>query len=366
MTRYLFCSHDGFGLGHVRRNTLIAQALIEADPTAEVTVLTGVAIRPQWISDPRIRVVGLPPLLKDSEGAYRSPDMSFEAAVQRRAAVVDRTVDRWRPDVVLVDRHPYGTAGELRPALELARRRGARIVLGLRDVLDVPATVRAEIGGRGWDGVPSVFDEIFVYGAPAICDHAIEYRLPLPPTYCGWVAPPPAPRREEPRLLVVAAGGGGDGADVYTLGLEVVRRLPQHRAIVVAGPYAARPEHELALASRVSLVTNAPGCLDLFTRAESVLQMAGYNSTVEALVAGIRPILLPRRSPRREQAIRASRLATLGLADVVDAGAAADEVAWLVQRRRTVTPAALHEAGISLNGAAVAAELLRSRVAVAA
>ncbi len=38
MARYLFSSHDGFGLGHTRRNTLIAHALLRRDPTAEVTL----------------------------------------------------------------------------------------------------------------------------------------------------------------------------------------------------------------------------------------------------------------------------------------------------------------------------------------
>jgi predicted glycosyltransferase len=88
--------------------------------------------------------------------------------------------------------------------------------------------------------------------------------------------------------------------------------------------------------------------------------MAGYNSTVEALAAGQRPILFPRRSPRREQAIRAGRLASLGLADVVDAGAPASEVHWLLNQSRRTGPSRLKAAGIRLDGADVAArQLLR-------
>lgn len=36
MARFLFASHDGFGLGHVRRNTLIARALLAAEPRARL------------------------------------------------------------------------------------------------------------------------------------------------------------------------------------------------------------------------------------------------------------------------------------------------------------------------------------------
>ena len=92
------------------------------------------------------------------------------------------------------------------------------------------------------------------------------------------------------------------------------------------------------LADRISLVRDTPGCGPLFARADRVVQMAGYNSTFECLAAGVRPVLVPRRTPRREQVIRATRLAALGLADVVDEPASAAEVAWLLRRPRALAP----------------------------
>jgi predicted glycosyltransferase len=86
--------------------------------------------------------------------------------------------------------------------------------------------------------------------------------------------------------------------------------------------------------------------------------MAGYNSTFEALRASSRPILAPRRRPRREQAIRAWRLASWGLADVIDAGASVDEVDWLLDQPRTVTQQAVRQAGITFDGAARTADVI--------
>jgi predicted glycosyltransferase len=83
--------------------------------------------------------------------------------------------------------------------------------------------------------------------------------------------------------------------------------------------------------------------------------MAGYNTTFEALAAGLRPVLVPRRNPRREQAIRASRLTALGVADTVDEGVPAEEVDWLLGRDRLLPPGALAAAGIRLDGAGRAA-----------
>lgn len=362
MTRYLFSSHDGYGLGHTRRNALIASSVLADDPDAEITLVTGLAVRPSWSIDARIRMVRVPSLLKDSAGAYCNDSMSFEDAIRVREQVFAELVTTIEPDVVVVDRHPFGIAGELRRGLELARNQGARVFLGLRDILDEPDRVAEEFAGQGWAGVADLYEQALVYGGRVLCDHAVEYGLPLTATYCGWVVDHPVASARDGQLLVVSAGGGGDGADVFRLGLDVLNRLPAHRGAIIAGPYAAAMlEQGTVCPDRVSLIRDAPGCANWFARAGAVMLMAGYNSTFEALAAGLRPVLVPRRSPRREQAIRATRLAALGLADVVDEGAAADEVAWLLRRPRYVAADELRSAGIELNGAERAAALIAAR-----
>ncbi len=161
----------------------------------------------------------------------------------------------------------------------------------------------------------------------------------------------------------MTAGGSGDGEAVFALGLDVCAAMPELRAVLVAGPYATSSIDDDALtrrglADRIRLVRDMPGCGPLFARADRVVQMAGYNSTFECLAAGIRPVLVPRRTPRREQVIRATRLAALGLADVVDEPASAAEVAWLLRRPRALEPTDLAAAGIRLDGAARVARRL--------
>jgi predicted glycosyltransferase len=363
MARYLFSSHDGFGLGHTRRNVLVARAVLAADPQARITIVTGLPLRPGWLGDPRLAVVHVPALLKGSDGGYRHADLAVEEALHRRATAFRAAVERTRPDVVVVDRHPYGLAGELRDGLDLAARQGAAVVLGLRDVLDEPAAVRAELAGLGWSGVAQRFDEVLVYGGRVVCDHEAEYGLPVTPRYCGWVVEAAPRLRRDPRLVVITAGGGGDGEAVFRLGAAALARMPAHRALLVAGPYATRtgPDEltaDPALAGRMRLVRDAPGCVEIFAGAGAVVQMAGYNATVEALAAGLRPVLVPRRSPRREQAVRAARLAHLGLADTVDEQASPEEVVWLLGRPRTLPPGAVAAAGIGLSGAQTAAAAL--------
>ncbi len=376
MTRYLFTSHDGYGLGHVRRNVVLARAVLANDPTAEVAIVTGVRARPRWLDDRRLRVIPVPPLTKDDGGAYTAGAGGRDgvsAVLAARRVQFLRTVTTWRPDVVVVDRHPLGVAGELTDGLTLARAAGARLVLGLRDILDDSAAVRSELAGSAWACVPSLFDDVIVYGDRQLCDHEREYGLPVTPRYVGWVVEQPfgvEDRCSTPvadgRSVVVAAGGGGDGAAVYGLGRALAVSCPDRRVIALVGPHAA--QHLLDGPAPANLVLHRPpgSCLPLYERAGAVVQMAGYNSTVEALVAGHRPILVPRLLPRREQAIRAARLAALGLADVVDEHADPAEVAWLLARPRRLPAGTLAAAGLRVDGAARVASLLAPAAAVAA
>lgn len=368
-TRCLFFSHDGYGLGHFRRNSLVARALLERDPAATAVLVTGLPFPLPWTEDRRLSVVRIPPLLKDSDGAYRAPGIGFEQALGRRADGFAAAVRAFTPHVIVVDRHPYGIAGELRAGLEEARGRGARLVVGLRDILDAPEVVAEELSGEGWSGVEELFDEAFVYGGRHVCDHEREYGLPLPPRYCGWVVDPPRRAARVPRLLSAAAGGGGDGGPVFSLAVQMVERLDGWRCHLAAGPYAdVRALHAVVGRSpareRITVDTGVDTCGPLFARSSAVVQMAGYNSTVEALAAGHRPILVPRSAPRREQAIRAERLARLGLCDAVAEDASADAVAaLLLARPRRLRPGSLPAAGIDLAGAAHAAGLLTALAA---
>lgn len=364
MATYLLSSHDGFGLGHVRRNLLIARAVLSRDPGARITLVTGIERGPSWLRQPGVTLLAVPSLVKDEAGNYSNATLTYRDALAVRAERFEASVASLQPDVVLVDRHPFGVGGELRAGLELAHHQGAAMVLGLRDILDDAPAIWAELGSDRWRDAPELFDRTFVYGARHVCDHVAEYGLPVTPTYVGWVSDPSgaevAPTPTDPNLVVICAGGGADGRHVRTVGSELVRISPAWHGIVVNGPLAEDGSDGVDHGGRLRVERMANGCQPLFERCGASVQMAGYNSTVEAVAAGLRPILVPRRAPRREQAIRAARFASLGIADVVDDSAGAEELAWLLNRPRRLAPGDLDRAGIDLTGAERTAERLLS------
>ena len=188
MARYLFASHDGFGLGHVRRNTLVARAILAREPDAEIVVVTGLPMRPAWLGQ-GVRVVPVPALLKDSAGAYRNPGCRCSRRWPPAPPPSGPPSTQLRPDVVVVDRHPYGTAGELKAGLHSARQaRAPPSCWACATSWTRPPRSRPSSPGAGWDGVPELFDEVLVYGERVLCDHEREYGLPVAPRYTGWVA----------------------------------------------------------------------------------------------------------------------------------------------------------------------------------
>lgn len=353
--RVVLTSHDGFGLGHARRNSRIAAAMRALDPTVEVTLVTGLTSEHDWLGAEGVRLVRVPPVTKDAAGRYTTRVGDLAAVLRQRSRAITRVVETVRPDVLVVDRHPLGIGGELRPAVTTARRNGAAIVLGLRDILDEPPAVRAEIAGPEWSEAGRLVDEVLVYGSPAICDHVEEYGLPTTPVYCGIVTAAVSPPRPlAPPVggtVLVTAGGGGDGDVIAAVVTAVAETSRYERVLVVRGP-AARWEVPPV---RVEVIAPRDDCAPLYAAASASVQMGGYNSTYEAIVSGLRPLLVPRRAPRREQAIRAGRLACLGLADVLDPGAGPDEVQWLLDRPRLQTGWDLARSGLDVDGAARAA-----------
>src|SRR5262249_60889770 len=125
-------------------------------------------------------------------------------------------------------------------------------------------------------------------------------------------------------MTLVTVGRAGDGYPLllaYLCALDsIFHYAPQ--SIIVTGPFMPiekRRALELAAARRpgVRIISVTTELRELICRADLVVAMAGYNTTVEILVAKKRAILVPRAAPRMEQRLRATLLSNMGLASVV-------------------------------------------------
>lgn len=344
--RIALYSHDSQGLGHVRRNSLLAAALVDARADVDVLLLSGAPEVSALPLPSRTEVVKIPSLAKDSAGQYgaRSLRCSLEELVSMRTAILAGALTSFAPDLLIVDKTPRGAFGELDEVLPLLRRAyGTRTVLGLRDVLDdVSATEKEWQAARTTEAIRTLYDQVWVYGDPRLFDTASEYGWSAETrrkvVYTGYLALdrdrllPEVPEENtraaafEPRrtpFVLCLVGGGQDGARVARTFAEA--RYPAgHEGVLVTGPYAPlellegltstaanRPDLQVA-----RIASNVPS---LVSRSSATVSMGGYNSTCELMAGGRPALLVPRTHPRREQALRAARLAAHGLAEVQDA-----------------------------------------------
>ncbi len=120
LSRVLLYSHDTYGLGHLRRNLVLARQLLGGVRQPRVVLASGSPVSDQVSRPPGLVCVQLPPVVKTGDDEYRSVDPSLSISLVRRArsAVLSDIVARWKPDVFLVDHAPQGMKGELLPVFD--------------------------------------------------------------------------------------------------------------------------------------------------------------------------------------------------------------------------------------------------------
>ncbi len=333
--RTLLYSHDTFGLGHLRRSRTIASALVEADPDCSALIVTGSPIAGRFDFPQRVDHVRLPGVVKLADGSYTSSSlrMDIDQMVNLRGALITTADHEFQPDLLIVDKEPWGFRHEMAETLMAARDRGARIVLGIRDVLDDEDALVREWERKGAiDAIEEFYDEIWIYGIPQICRPltglGLSARMESRAIYtgylrrdaAGWPAEPGSDLPDEPYILVTT-GGGGDGAALVDWVLRAYETDPalSPHALIVYGPFMNAPDRQefdvrvAALGGRVSALGFHARLERLLAEATGVVAMGGYNTFCEILSMDRPAIIAPRTQPRREQIIRATAAEGLGL-----------------------------------------------------
>jgi predicted glycosyltransferase len=349
--RVALYSHDTLGFGHWRRNLLLARALRRLEPAPQVLLVAGMREAGAFEIPEGVDTLTLPAYGKTASGAYhaRSLGLALPELARLRAGTIRAALEAYDPDLLIVDNVPRGAQGELDPALSVLRARGrARIVLGLRDVIDSSDKVRAQwLRHRNFPALRRWFDEVWIYSDPRLYDLVSEYgfgeEFAARARFMGYLdqrerldrGACPAPARGGTPYVLCTVGGGRDGANVCAAFAHA--RLPAgHRGILICGsqmPYPDRTALRRVIAARSDMEMHdfVPEPLGLIAGAARIVAMGGYNTVSEVLSFGVPALILPRTVPRREQILRAERLAALDLVGMIDPdGLTPDRLsAWL-------------------------------------
>lgn len=385
--RFLFYSHDTFGLGHLRRSRAIAEALVAAFPGSSALILTGSPVAGRFTFPPGVDHIRMPGVVKTTEADYvsESLNLDIEQTTALRASVIMAAAETFNPDLVVVDKEPAGFRGELTTTLELLKQMGrAKLVLGIRDVLDSPEALSIEWERKGALEIAEHFyDQFWIYGDQSVYNPLqsleISDDFKRRVHYTGYLrrAAPvelPATQMEDPFVLVTP-GGGGDGEALVDWTLRAYESDPdlQPNALIVYGPFL-NGERRLAFDQRVESLQRRVTAIGFESRIEGLMQdamgvvaMGGYNTFCEILSFDCRAVIAPRTVPRMEQHIRASVAERLGLIRMLDRNRDGDGPEVMAKAIRDLahqSPPSQHAPAGFMNGLEKIVALTRSLISM--
>ncbi|WP_241666537.1 glycosyltransferase family protein [Jejubacter calystegiae] len=332
--RLAFYSHDTMGLGHIRRNMLLANAVLKRRPSTEILLINGIRESGIFHFPEGMDSVTLPGYRKMQDGKYRPSSLGHDIhrLVELRVNVIQAALTSFRPDVMVVDNVPRGAMSELDSILPMLARQGTHLVLGLRDIIDEPTEVQRQ--WRKLDNQRAIRDyyhDVWVYGDARFYDLRSAYQLEKSvvdkTSFMGYLnATYHAPQPQLADNLVIdvkkpwilcMVGGGQDGYQLASTFAHA--QLPEgFSGILITGTMMPTAEFEalqqiVCQRDDLHIIRFIPNPLALLRQAHSIIAMGGYNSTLEILSLNKRALIIPRISPRQEQWIRAIHLAQRNL-----------------------------------------------------
>jgi predicted glycosyltransferase len=333
MARVLFYVQHLLGVGHVRRASLIAEAMAEKGLDVHV-VMGGVPVA--GISFTDCTCHQLP--------EARAADTSFSHLVDGAGNPVDEVWKDTRrdallsiyselnPDVLLIEQFPFGRRQfrfELLPLLEHAHASETRphIACSVRDIL-----VTKDDQKKHQQTVSSIrdyFDAVIVHGDPAFVPFGSSF--PLSDAfkerirYSGYVAPPEsigatgAGKGE----VIVAAGGGAVGTQMMTLAAHAKTNstLAHLTWRFLCGPNLPRDVAESIQALNDPGIVIEPNRSDygaLLANCSLSISQGGYNTLMDLVRARCPAIIVPfGRGNEDEQSRRTSILHDRGYVSMI-------------------------------------------------
>lgn len=328
-----FYSHDMMGLGHLRRNLLLAGAVQKRFSDTEILIINSARESGLFTLPERSDILTLPAYAKTLCGKYhpRSLGNNTRKLVSLRRQIIRAALSEYCPDVMVVDNVPAGALSELLPVLPELVDDNVHLILGLRDIIDEPSVVRHQWhAADNYTIVRQYYSDIWIYGDRSFYDLSLDLA-PEPSVYrkisfLGYPDVPLSPsvlQDEQFQSLIsrpfvlCLTGGGQDGYHLASVFAETLLP-PGMDGVILTGSQMAREEvtslqRIASMRNDLHIIRFVSDPLFLLQHTHSVVAMGGYNTLREILSLRKRALIIPRIVPRLEQWIRASRMAEKNL-----------------------------------------------------
>ena len=347
MKKLLFYCQHILGMGHLVRSMEIVRGLVK---DFQVCFINGGEIVEGFVVPKGIEIVNLPALKTDTEFQTLhvvDSEYSLEEVQAMRTEKLLAVVDRFQPDVVVIELFPFGRkkfAFELIPMLDKikASKKPIKVACSLRDIV-VGKKNQAKHEDKVCRIMNQYFDLLLVHSdrdfIPLSETFSREADLTCKVYYTGYVTQPidrfdlsaisdfdrKALYCDKPKILV-SVGGGRFGHELLKSIAKTARILEPilpHHIHLFTGPFV--PDFVLYdLQKRAEDCSNLTvrrytACLlDYMQQAALSINMGGYNTTMNVLTTGVRSLMLPfTGNGDKEQEIRAMKLAECGILELL-------------------------------------------------
>ena len=375
-----YCQHV-LGIGHFHRSLEICKALAIHHDT--VMILGGPDVT---LPESKVQFFQLPGLKMDENFSQLLPCQEgevLEEVKQKRKQQLFDFFSSFQPDIFLIELYPFGrkafrfeldpilngiSSGELAPSLRIC---------SLRDLL-VEKKDKQKYETRVLKILNSSFDGLLIHSDPDFIPLNKTFTstegISVPYRYTGFISPSSATPREgnsirqnlglsdQDKLLVASIGGGNVGAELLRATAKAALLLQdtaQNIHIHLFTGMYSNPglEKELKQISNKNLMVHSfcSNFPDWLEAADLSISMAGYNTCMNLLAAGIPALLYP-FAQNREQRMRVSAFSNTSvfcLLETEDLAPVRLAEKILAQIQLTKQPAKAQ-----LNGAVQSAELL--------
>ena len=351
-----YCQHV-LGIGHFHRSLEICNHLAETHRVS--LILGGPHVE---VNHEAIEIVQLPGLEMDSDFKNLKPcdnSRELDTVKTERQQHLYQWFEENSPQVFIVELYPFGRKAfrfELDPVLKAIRSGSfgeCKCYVSLRDILVERPDDQQKFEERVVKTLNRYFDGLLIHADDTFVTLDATFSrmddVEIPVFYTGFItrkAESSNRKRmrqelladEDDQMIVVSIGGGNVGSELLFAVTEANKYLnnPRLKFLMFTGPYFSEQDYtelENSISDNISLSRFSDSFPALLDAADLSISMAGYNTSMNVVSAGIPALLYPFKQ-NREQRFRAERLQGYGAIRLIeDDELTPEELATLIMQQ---------------------------------
>lgn len=296
------------GIGHVRRSSLIVQALCEQGAQVDV-IFGGMAVPSMSFGSATMHQLT----------AVKSADSGFSGLVKadntpvtdedkkQRTQALLALCETLQPDLIVTETYPFGRRQmrfELLPLLDWTKsqRNPPILVSSIRDILQRRSTVREQEYVKL---VQTYYQHVLVHGDKNF--YPLERSFPVADmiadkiSYSGYVCPTLINQDDAPKTrdtIVVSVGGGSIGKDILVAVMALFNSgfAADKNWLLITGPNMDSDDKayfKAQEAANLKVVDLADDFLTALSNAYVSISRAGYNTVMDLLLTEAPAVVIP-------------------------------------------------------------------------